>query len=82
MKFSEHIKWAVSNCEETEPSLIKSHLLNDHGAEVSLSEIKMIQSSLNADSMSRVSGGHGIIGPVVVPTVQTAKDLGTLPSKP
>lgn len=46
MKLSELIKWAVANCEETSPSKIREHLIDELGVEVSIAEIKNIQKTL------------------------------------
>lgn len=49
MKLSEHIKWAVASCEETDPSLIRKYLIKEHGVEVCLTEIKAIQTTLQKE---------------------------------
>ncbi|NQY42632.1 MAG: hypothetical protein HRT87_04725 [Legionellales bacterium] len=43
MKLSEHINWAVKNSEFTNPKEIRNDLLNNHGIEVTISEIEHIQ---------------------------------------
>lgn len=49
MKLSKHIKWTVANCEETEPSKIKKHLIDEHGVEVTIADIKNIQKTLQKE---------------------------------
>jgi len=49
MKLSEHVKMAIANCDEFMPNKIQKYLLNEHGIEVSITEIIETQRTLGEE---------------------------------